>query len=86
MSRISALLLTTVLLLLAGCGGGDGKKDAKAGPFAFPTVSTDKVGEEPVIVLSFGYPSKPRDPEGRSAEDWAAAANRKPFDEVVSRI
>jgi nitroreductase len=43
-------------------------------------------GEEPAIVLSFGYPSKPRDPEGRSAEDWVAAANRKPFDEVVSRI
>ena len=43
-------------------------------------------GEQFVIVLSFGYPSKPRDPEGRSAEEWAAAANRKPFDEVVSRI
>ena len=43
-------------------------------------------GEEPVIVLSFGYPSKPRDPESRSAEDWLAAANRKPFEEVVSRI
>ena len=43
-------------------------------------------GEEAVIVLSFGYPSKPRDPESRSAEEWLAAANRKPFDEVVSRI
>lgn len=43
-------------------------------------------GEEPAIVLSFGYSSKPRDPERRSAEDWLAAANRKPFDEVVSRI
>ena len=42
-------------------------------------------GEEAVIVLSFGYPSKPRDPAGRSAEDWVAAANRRPFDEVVSR-
>jgi nitroreductase len=43
-------------------------------------------GEEAAIVLSFGYPSKPRDPEGRSAEEWVAAANRRPFDEVVSRI
>jgi len=43
-------------------------------------------GEEPAIVLSFGYPAKPRDPESRSAEEWLAAANRKPFDEVVSRI
>jgi peptidylprolyl isomerase len=56
-SRISALLLTAVLLLLAGCGGGDGKKDAKAGPFTFPTVSTDKVGEEPVIVSSTEPPT-----------------------------
>ena len=37
-------------------------------------------------MLTFGYPAKPRDPESRSAEDWVAAANRKPFDEVVSRI
>jgi nitroreductase len=43
-------------------------------------------GEEPAIVVSFGYPEKPRDPESRSAEEWLAAANRKPFDEVVSRI
>jgi nitroreductase len=43
-------------------------------------------GEEPAIVLSFGYPAKPRDPATRSPEGWLAAANRKPFDEVVSRI
>jgi len=43
-------------------------------------------GEEPAIVLSFGYPAKPRDPERRSAEDWVAAADRKPFDEVVTRV
>jgi hypothetical protein len=43
-------------------------------------------GEEPAIVLSFGYPAKPRNPESRSAEEWVAAADRKPFDEIVSRI
>jgi nitroreductase len=43
-------------------------------------------GEAPAIVLSFGYPAKPRDPESRSGEEWLAAANRKPSDEVVSRI
>jgi nitroreductase len=43
-------------------------------------------GEKPAIVLSFGYPAKPRDPEGRSPQDWVAAADRKPFDEVVSRV
>ena len=37
-------------------------------------------------VLTFGYPAKPRDPESRSAEEWSARANRKPFDGVVRRI
>jgi nitroreductase len=44
-------------------------------------------GEEPAIVLSFGYPAPARrDPESRSAEEWIEAANRKPFDEVVVRL
>jgi nitroreductase len=41
------------------------------------------VGAPVGIVLSFGYPAKPRDPSSRSAEEWSAAAKRKPFDEVV---
>jgi nitroreductase len=44
-------------------------------------------GEEPAIVLSFGYPARPRrDAESRSAEEWIEAANRKPFDEAVVRL
>jgi nitroreductase len=44
-------------------------------------------GEEPAIVLSFGYPERPlRDPESRSADAWVAAADRKPFDELVERL
>jgi nitroreductase len=43
-------------------------------------------GEEPAIVLSFGYPARPVEPESRSPEEWIAAASRRPFDEVVSRI
>jgi nitroreductase len=42
--------------------------------------------EKPVIVLSFGYPARPRDPESRSAEEWSRAANRKPLDELVTRL
>jgi nitroreductase len=43
--------------------------------------------EEPVIVLSFGDPARERrDPESRSAEEWIAAADRKPFEEVVERL
>ena len=43
-------------------------------------------GEEVGIVLSFGYPPRPRDPQRRSAEEWSARANRKPLDEVVRRL
>jgi nitroreductase len=44
------------------------------------------VGAPVSIVLSFGYPARPRDPESRSAEEWSARANRKPFDEVVRTL
>ena len=42
-------------------------------------------GERPAIVLTFGYPARPVDPESRTPEEWAARADRKPFDEVVVR-
>jgi nitroreductase len=38
------------------------------------------------IILTFGYPARPRDPESRTADEWVARANRKPFDEVVTRL
>ncbi len=38
------------------------------------------------IILSFGRPARPVDPERRSAEEWIERANRKPFDEVVKRV
>ncbi len=44
------------------------------------------VGAAPAIVLSFGYPARPRDPESRSAEEWSQRANRKPLDEVATRL
>jgi nitroreductase len=37
------------------------------------------------IVLTFGYPARPRDPESRSAEEWSARARRKPLDELVKQ-
>jgi nitroreductase len=43
-------------------------------------------GEELAIVLSFGYPPRPRDPERRSAGEWSARADRKPLDELVERL
>ena len=38
------------------------------------------------LILTFGYPARPRDPESRSVEEWSARAKRKPFDEVVRRV
>lgn len=43
-------------------------------------------GESPVIVLSFGLPGRPRDPESRPAAEWSSRANRRPLDEVVRRL
>ena len=42
--------------------------------------------ERVAIVLSFGYPAKPRDPSSRSPEEWSARANRKPLAEIVRRL
>ena len=43
-------------------------------------------GEEPAIVLSFGWPARPRDPQRRSAAEWSARAERKSLDELLSRV
>jgi nitroreductase len=40
--------------------------------------------ERVAIILSFGYPTREADPARRSAEAWVAAADRKPFDEIVT--
>jgi nitroreductase len=37
-------------------------------------------------VLSFGHPMRAVRPERRSADEWIARANRKPFDEIVREI
>jgi nitroreductase len=44
------------------------------------------VGAEVGVILSFGYPASPRDPESRGADEWSARANRKPLDELVRRV
>ena len=42
--------------------------------------------EELGIVLSLGYPARPRDPEARPAEEWSARAKRRPLAELVARV
>jgi nitroreductase len=43
-------------------------------------------GERPVVVLTFGYPARSRDPERHTAIEWIERANRRPVDEVVKRL
>jgi nitroreductase len=43
-------------------------------------------GERSAIVLTFGYPAKPRDPSARSPEEWSARAKRKSLGELVDRL
>jgi nitroreductase len=42
--------------------------------------------ERLAIVLSFGYPARPRDPNRRTAEEWSARANRRPLEDSVRRL
>lgn len=42
--------------------------------------------ERPVVVISFGYPARPRDPARRPAAEWSRRAPRLPLGEVVRRV
>jgi nitroreductase len=52
---------------------------------ADPTAAEAAAGAPVALILTFGYPARPRDPESRSAAEWSAGANRKPLDEIVTR-
>jgi nitroreductase len=41
--------------------------------------------EQVIMIISFGYPAKPRDPNERTGDEWIARAKRKPRDQVVER-
>jgi nitroreductase len=42
--------------------------------------------ETPMVVISFGYPARPRDPHRRSADEWSARATRLALDRFVVRL
>jgi nitroreductase len=41
---------------------------------------------ELAIVLSLAYPARPRDADARTAEEWSERADRKPLDQLVTRL
>lgn len=43
-------------------------------------------GLAPAILISLGYPARPRDPAVRSPEEWLERANRLPYEEVMRRV
>jgi nitroreductase len=70
-------------MMLGAWGDGvvscpNGIRDAEA--------AAEICGGEVRAILSFGYPARPRDPAGRSAEEWSARANRKPLSELVREV
>jgi len=65
---------------VASCPNGLADADA-----ASRLLALDEV-ERPQIVLSFGYPARPSDPEGRAPEEWSRRADRRPLDEIVTTL
>jgi nitroreductase len=43
-------------------------------------------GADVKLVLTFGYPARPRNPESRPASEWSARVKRKALDELVRRV
>lgn len=43
-------------------------------------------GGDVKMILSFGYPARPRDVQARNADEWSARAKRDPLDELVRRV
>jgi nitroreductase len=55
-----------------------------------PESLTELLGLEPdvqvKIVLSFGYPGRPQDPQARLSEEWISRADRRALEEVARHL
>jgi nitroreductase len=74
------------MLLAAWNEGVGGSPNGFADPDRAAEVLGVHEGERPMMVLSFGYPERTRDPEQRPAEEWSRRAKRRPLEELVRRI
>jgi nitroreductase len=50
-----------------------------------PERAAELTSGEVKMILSFGYPQRELNVEGRSAEEWSSRAQRKPLDDLVIR-
>ncbi|MEA2323417.1 MAG: hypothetical protein QOD81_3267 [Solirubrobacteraceae bacterium] len=64
---------------IGSCPNGIADQDKMAGALGL------REDDHFAIVLTFGYPARPVDPDARPAEDWIARADRRPLDDVVER-
>jgi nitroreductase len=74
-------------MLLAAWDAGlgscpNGLRDPDAARAALGLADDDEIA----IVLTFGYPARERDPSRHTPDEWSARANRKPLDDLVSRV
>ena len=67
------------------CAWGDGVTSCPNG-LRDPDGAAEICGAPVQLVLTFGYPAPPRNPESRPPEEWSARAKRKPLDELVRRV
>jgi nitroreductase len=63
---------------IGSCPNGIADADRLAG--AVGPAADERVS----VVLTFGYPARPRDPESHPADHWIDAADRRPLAEIVT--
>ncbi|HSK16546.1 MAG TPA: nitroreductase family protein [Gaiellaceae bacterium] len=74
------------MLLAAWDQGVGGSPNGMPDPDEAARILDLEEGERPAIVLTFGYPARPRDVGRRTAEEWSARRDRWPLDELVRRV
>ena len=67
------------------CGWGDGVTSCPNG-IRYRERAAEICGAEVKLVLTFGYPARPRNAAPRPAEEWSARAKRKSLEELVRRV
>jgi nitroreductase len=67
------------------CAWGDGVTSCPNG-VREQDAAAEICGAPVKLVLSFGYPARPRNAESRTAQQWSARARRKPLAELVRRV
>jgi nitroreductase len=71
-------------MMLAAWNDGIGScPNGVADADAIAAAAGGRPDEQVSIVLTFGHPARPRDPEAKPAGQWIDTADRRPFDEVV---